>query len=165
MRATIDGSLLRFDMTRISRSQYDFSQEDGGRVEFTDQKRSGRHAFDVVSDTGLCMISSNGFGPPIAVTRQETEVLKGFDAIGSRCFTWQSGDLQYKIVGRKPECFTGNYRAFHLYSVQTRVAYWDQPKPVGDIRGVYHRNIPMIQIACIAFGSMYDWDSGGNWLQ
>lgn len=165
MNATIDGTLLRFDMTRISRSQYVFYQVDGGKVEFIDQLRSGRHAFDVVSNVGLCVISSYGFPPAITLSRQETEILNGFDAIGSRCFTWQSGELQYRIIGRKPECFIGNYRAFHLHSALTRVAYWDQPKRLGDIRGVYHPSIPMIQIACMAFGSMYDWDGGGNWVQ
>ena len=165
MNENIDGSLLRFSMSRISRSQYDFYQEDGEKVEFTDQLRSRRRALDVVSNSGLCVISSNTFPPLITLTRQETEILKGFDAVGSRCFSWQSGDLQFGIVGRKPECFIGNFRAFHLYSAQTRVAYWDQPKRVGDIRGIYHPDIPVIQIACVVFGSMYDWDDGGNWLQ
>ena len=165
MNANIDGSLLRFSMSRISRSQYDFDQVDAGKVEFTDQLRSSRRTFDVVSNSGLCEISNNSFPPTIALTRQETEILKGFDAVGSRCFSWQSGDVQFRIVGRKPECLIGNFRAFHLYSAETRVAYWDQPKRMGDIRGIYHPDIPVIQIACIVFGSMYDWDDGGNWIQ
>lgn len=165
MNAKTYGSILRFSMSRISKSQYDFYQENGGKVEFTDQLRSRNHAFGVLSNSGLCEISSYGFPPVITLSLQEAEILKGFNAVGSRCYSWQAADLQFRIVGRKPECFIGNFRAFHLYSAQTRIAYWDQPKRAGDIRGVYQSNIAMIQIACIAFGSMYDWDSGGNWLQ
>lgn len=157
--------LACFSMIRLSRSQFDFCREDGGKVEFTDRLEAWQRTFDVVSDSVRWSLSSHGFSPPITLRHQETEILRGFDVIGPRCFSWQSKEQQFRIVGRRPDCVKLTFRAFHLYVAHRRIAYWDQPKRRGDIRGIYNTDYRMIEIASVVFGFLYDWADGGNWLQ
>ena len=156
--------LVRFSLKRESQGLYVFSLVDGTEVQFADRIRARYREFEVVSGTSHFRLSSTGFSPPITLANQEEVVLHGTRAICSMCFAWSSDHRQYRLIGRRfawmAWMIAGRFQSFHLHSNGRRVAYWFHPKGMKEIRGVLWGDIPVVEIASIVFGSMYNWDDG-----
>lgn len=161
--------LVRFTLKRGDKDLYLFSREDGMEVFFEDQLRSSHREFDVLCNATHYRLSSSGFSPPITLSGQEQVILQGSDAICSKCFSWTFNNHQYQLVGGRLYWLiwriAGRFGAFHLHMNGRRIAYWDRAKRGKEIRGVVWDNSPLLGIASIVFGSMYNWDDGGcDWL-
>ncbi|MEM6474319.1 MAG: hypothetical protein AAF802_32595 [Planctomycetota bacterium] len=159
--------LLRFTLTRVASTLFIFRVDDDTKVEFGDVRQAWAKAFDVVDAPNHFSLVSKGSGFPATLSSENNSIMSGDRIQESNAFwRWtKPQSVGYRVVGRLKNWICPIYTAFHLYSNDRRIAYWEQPTRYGDSFGVFRSNSRKLEVATIAFSAMYDWDNGGNWSQ
>lgn len=163
-------STEQFKLIRVDRTLYRFECPGQAPIQIYNPRFVGRLnqkcSLDVRYDGEIFSLTGTNTWPHDVRLKQfglETMTTSEEKAVGSRCIYWRTRQKVMQIRPCKSDWIVGRHWAFHLWDGESHVCYWQQQKSIGNIEGVRKKWSDPLQIAVIAFGFMFDWESGSNW--